>query len=99
IENYLGFPDGISGAQLTDRARRQAGRFSAEVLTTRVATGLRTEGSARTLSFDARSEISAHAVVLATGVAYRPLVADWVADLTVSGIYYGSAATEGPSCS
>jgi thioredoxin reductase (NADPH) len=99
IENYLGFPDGISGAQLTDRARRQAGRFSAEVLTTRVATGLRTEGSARTLSFDDGSEISAHAVVLATGVAYRPLVADGVADLTGSGVYYGSAATEGPSCS
>jgi thioredoxin reductase (NADPH) len=99
IENYLGFPDGISGAQLTDRARRQAGRFSAEVLTTRVATGLRTEGSARTLSFDDGSEISAHAVVLATGVAYRPLMADGVADLTGSGVYYGSAATEGPSCS
>jgi thioredoxin reductase (NADPH) len=99
IENYLGFPDGISGAQLTDRARRQAGRFSAEVLTTRVATRLRTEGSARTLSFDDGSEISAHTVVLATGVAYRPLVADGVAELTGSGVYYGSAATEGPSCS
>jgi thioredoxin reductase (NADPH) len=99
IENYLGFPDGISGAQLTDRARRQAGKFSAEVLNTRSATGLRTEGSARTLSFDDGSEVSAHAVVLATGVAYRPLVADGVADLTGSGVYYGSTATEGPSCS
>ena len=99
IENYLGFPDGISGAQLTDRARRQAGKFFAEVLTTRVATGLRTEGSARTLNFDDGSEVSAHAVVLATGVAYRPLVADGVAELTGSGVYYGSAATEGPACS
>jgi thioredoxin reductase (NADPH) len=99
IENYLGFPDGISGAQLTDRARRQAGKFSAEVLNTRAVTGLRAEGSARTLSFDDGAEVSAHAVVLATGVAYRPLVADGVAELTGSGVYYGSAATEGPSCS
>jgi thioredoxin reductase (NADPH) len=98
IENYLGFPDGISGAQLTDRARRQASKFSTEVLNTRTVTGLRTEGSARTLSFDNGSEVSAHAIVLATGVAYRPLVADGIADLTGSGVYYGSAFTEGPSC-
>ncbi|MBL7254091.1 FAD-dependent oxidoreductase [Paractinoplanes lichenicola] len=98
IENYLGFPDGISGAQLTDRARRQAGKFSAEVLTTRDVTGLRQDGSARTLSFADGGEISAHSIVLATGVAYRPLVADGIAELTGSGVYYGSASTEGPSC-
>lgn len=98
IENYLGFPDGISGAQLTDRARRQAGKFSAEVLTTRDVTGLRPDGSARTLAFADGGEISAHSIVLATGVAYRPLVADGVAELTGSGVYYGSASTEGPSC-
>src|SRR5919202_2404391 len=98
IENYLGFPDGISGAQLTDRARRQAGKFSAEVLNTRTVTGLRTEGSARTLTFADGGEVSAHSVVLATGVAYRPLVADGIAELTGSGVYYGSASTEGPSC-
>ncbi len=98
IENYLGFPDGISGAQLTDRARRQAGKFEAEVLTTRDVTGLRPDGSARTLTFADGGEISAHSIVLATGVAYRPLVADGVPELTGSGIYYGSASTEGPSC-
>ncbi|MGK5678248.1 FAD-dependent oxidoreductase [Actinoplanes sp. URMC 104] len=98
IENYLGFPDGISGAQLTDRARRQAGKFSAEVLTTRDVTGLRQDGSARTLTFADGGEVSAHSIVLATGVAYRPLVADGVAELTGSGVYYGSASTEGPSC-
>ncbi|MBM2622862.1 FAD-dependent oxidoreductase [Actinoplanes sp. LDG1-06] len=98
IENYLGFPDGVSGAQLTDRARRQASKFSAEVLTTRDVTGLRQDGSARTLSFADGGEISAHSIVLATGVAYRPLVADGVAELTGSGVYYGSASTEGPSC-
>ncbi|GAB1693350.1 FAD-dependent oxidoreductase [Krasilnikovia sp. M28-CT-15] len=99
IENYLGFPDGISGAQLTDRARRQAGKFAAEVLNTREVVGLRTDGSARTLTFADGGEVSAHAIVLATGVAYRPLVADGVAELTGAGVYYGSAATEGPSCS
>ncbi|MFI5491432.1 FAD-dependent oxidoreductase [Actinoplanes sp. NPDC051859] len=98
IENYLGFPDGISGAQLTDRARRQAGKFDAEVLTTREVTGLRADGSARTLTFADGGEVSSHAVVLATGVAYRPLAAEGVAELTGSGVYYGSAATEGPSC-
>src|SRR5689334_15184195 len=98
IENYLGFPDGISGAQLTERARRQAGKFSAEVLNTREVTGLRTDGSARTLTFADGGEVSAHSVVLATGVAYRPLLADGVADLTGSGVYYGSASTEAPSC-
>ncbi|WP_067503721.1 FAD-dependent oxidoreductase [Actinoplanes sp. TFC3] len=98
IENYLGFPDGISGAQLTDRARRQAGKFEAEVLNTREVTGLRLDGSARTLTFSDGGEISAHSIVLATGVAYRPLVAEGIAGLTGSGVYYGSASTEGPSC-
>ncbi|MEV6303944.1 FAD-dependent oxidoreductase [Actinoplanes sp. NPDC051861] len=98
IENYLGFPDGISGAQLADRARRQAGKFSAETLNTREVVGLRADGSARTLTFADGGEVSAHSIVLATGVSYRPLVADGVADLTGSGVYYGSASTEGPAC-
>ena len=98
IENYLGFPDGISGGDLTTRARRQVGRFNAEVLNAREVTGLRLDGSARTLTFGDGGEISAHSIVLATGVAYRPLVADGVTELTGSGIYYGSAASEGPAC-
>ncbi len=98
IENYLGFPDGISGSDLTTRARRQVGKFEAEVLNTREVVGLRADGSARTLSFADGGEVSAHSVVLATGVAYRPLAAEGVAELTGSGVYYGSAATEGPSC-
>src|SRR5688572_1006853 len=73
IENYLGFPDGISGAQLTDRARRQADKFAAETISTREVVGLRTDGSARTLTFADGGEVSAHAVLLATGVSYRPL--------------------------
>jgi thioredoxin reductase (NADPH) len=98
IENYLGFPDGISGAQLTDRARRQADKFAAETISTREVVGLRTDGSARTLTFADGGEVSAHAVLLATGVSYRPLIADGVAELTGSGVFYGSAATEGPAC-
>jgi thioredoxin reductase (NADPH) len=98
IENYLGFPDGISGAQLTDRARRQADKFAAETISTREVVGLRADGSARTLTFADGGEVSAHAVLLATGVSYRPLIADGVAELTGSGVFYGSAATEGPAC-
>ncbi|SRR6266571_3952767 len=98
IENYLGFPDGVSGAQLTERARRQAGKFEAEVLTTRDVVALDVRGSARVVRFDDGTELSAHTVILATGVAYRPLAAPGVAELTGRGVYYGSAATEGPAC-
>jgi thioredoxin reductase (NADPH) len=98
IENYLGFPDGVSGAQLTDRARRQAQRFGAELLTARQVVGLDTLGSARRLKFSDGSEISAHSVILATGVSYRTLQAPGVEELCGRGVYYGSATTEGPSC-
>ncbi|BBH63967.1 fused response regulator/thioredoxin-disulfide reductase [Actinoplanes sp. OR16] len=98
IENYLGFPDGISGAQLTERARRQSDKFAAETLNTREVVGLRADGSARTLTLADGREISSHAVLLSTGVSYRPLVAEGIADLTGSGVFYGSASTEGPAC-
>src|ERR1700683_5140681 len=75
IENYLGFPDGVSGAQLTDRARRQATKFGAEVLTTREVIGLDIKGSARTVRFADWAKIDAHAIILATGVSYRQLEA------------------------
>jgi thioredoxin reductase (NADPH) len=99
IENYLGFPDGVSGAQLTDRARRQAAKFGAEVLTTRDVTGLEVNGSARTVRFADGSSIDAHTVILATGVAYRQLAAPGLDDLTGAGVYYGSALTEAAACS
>jgi thioredoxin reductase (NADPH) len=99
IENYLGFPDGVSGAQLTDRARRQAAKFGAEVLTTRDVTGLEVHGSARTVRFADGTSIDAHTVILATGVAYRQLAAPGLDDLTGLGVYYGSALTEAAACS
>lgn len=98
IENYLGFPDGVSGAQLTDRARRQAQKFGAEVLTTRDVVGLEARGSARVVRFGDGTELAAHAVVLATGVSYRALEADGCAELTGRGVYYGSAGTEATAC-
>jgi thioredoxin reductase (NADPH) len=98
IENYLGFPDGVSGAQLTDRARRQATKFGAELLTTRDVTGLEVHGPARTVRFSDGTAIAAHAVILATGVAYRQLAAPGVKDLTGLGVFYGSALTEATTC-
>ena len=96
IENYLGFPDGVSGGQLTDRARRQAVKFGAELITTREAIALEANGSARTVRFDDGTSIDAHTVILATGVAYRQLAA--VDEFTGRGVYYGSALTEAPGC-
>ncbi|MFJ4277300.1 FAD-dependent oxidoreductase [Streptomyces massasporeus] len=98
IENYLGFPDGVSGAQLTDRARRQASKFGAEILTAREVTALEVNGAARIVRFSDGSAVAAHSVILATGVSYRQLAAPGCADLTGCGLYYGSALTEAPSC-
>jgi thioredoxin reductase (NADPH) len=98
IENYLGFPDGVSGGQLTDRAHRQASRFGAEILTACEVTGLEVCGSARTVHFADGSAVSAHTVILATGVSYRQLHAPGVAELTGRGIFYGSALTEAARC-
>jgi thioredoxin reductase (NADPH) len=98
IENYLGFPDGVSGSQLTDRARRQAAKFGAEVLTTRDVIGLEVNGSARSVRFADGSNIDAHTVILATGVSYRRLAAPGLDDMTGRGVYYGSALTEAAAC-
>ncbi|WP_019201211.1 FAD-dependent oxidoreductase [Tsukamurella sp. 1534] len=98
IENYLGFPDGVSGTQLTDRARRQAGKFGAEVITTSDVVELDVVGSGRTVRFADGTSVGAHTVILATGVAYRQLDAPGLDRLTGAGVYYGSALTEAPNC-
>lgn len=98
IENYLGFPDGVAGDQLTDRARRQALRFGAELITARTVVGLELKGPAREVVFDDGSAVRAHAVVLATGVSYRQLNAAGADDLVGRGVYYGSAATQASAC-
>ena len=98
IENYLGFPDGVSGAQLTDRARRQATKFGAELVTAREVVGIEVKGSARTIRFADGAAVDAHAIVLATGVSYRQLTAPGLAELTGKGVYYGSAMSEATAC-
>jgi thioredoxin reductase (NADPH) len=98
IENYLGFPDGVSGAQLTDRARRQAVKFGAELITTRDVVGLDVHGAGRTVRFADGASVDAHTVILATGVSYRQLAAEGVDRLTGRGVFYGSALTEAANC-
>ncbi|MDP9861112.1 thioredoxin reductase (NADPH) [Streptosporangium brasiliense] len=98
IENYLGFPDGVSGSQLADRARRQALKFGAELLTARTVTSLEVKGQARVVGFADGSSIAAHTVILATGVSYRRLAAPGLDDFVGRGTYYGAAVTEAPEC-
>ncbi|MFI6519260.1 FAD-dependent oxidoreductase [Spirillospora sp. NPDC050679] len=98
IENYLGFPDGVSGAQLADRARRQAEKFGAELTTTGEVVGLEERGGARVVRRADGGEIAAHAVILATGVSYRTLEAPGVAEFAGRGVYYGAAPAETPAC-
>jgi thioredoxin reductase (NADPH) len=98
IENYLGFPDGVSGGQLTERARRQAQRFGAELLTARTVDGLEPRGSARQVRFDDGTSVLAHAVVLACGVSYRHLEATGADDLVGRGVYYGAGASQAQAC-
>ncbi|QYC39547.1 Thioredoxin reductase [Nonomuraea coxensis DSM 45129] len=99
IENYLGFPDGVSGQQLADRARRQALKFGAELLTARKVTLLEPRGQARVVGFKDGGEIAAHAVILATGVTYRRLDAPGLDEFVGRGVFYGAALTEAPACS
>lgn len=98
IENYLGFPDGVSGGQLAERARRQAEKFGAELITARKAVALEVNGSKRTVRFADGGSIDAHAVILATGVAYRQLQAEGCTELTGCGIYYGAAVSVASEC-
>src|SRR3954464_9824119 len=98
IENYLGFPDGVTGAQLAERARRQAVKFGAELVTARSVVGLEVNGSARTVRFADGASIDAHTVILAMGVSYRQLAAPGLDRLTGRGVYYGSALTEAANC-
>ena len=108
IENYLGFPTGISGAELTTSARRQAERFGAEVITTRKAVRLHAgdTGSARTIEFEDGSTVGAQAVILATGVDYRQLRVtgcwdnpdDPACNYVGRGVYYGASVSDATEC-
>lgn len=97
IENYLGFPQGISGDDLARRAADQARKFGAEILT-QEAVGVRVEDPYRILTLADGNEISCYALVIATGVSWRKFNAPGIERLTGKGVYYGAARTEAPSC-
>jgi thioredoxin reductase (NADPH) len=97
IENYLGFPAGVTGADLGRRAHMQATRFGAEFLTQRAA-GLRIDGQYRFVKLADGREVSSHVVLLAPGVQYRRLTIPGADRLTGCGIYYGAALVEASSC-
>jgi thioredoxin reductase (NADPH) len=98
IENYLGFPSGVSGADLARRATTQAKRFGAEIVVPQDATAVRVEGPYRIVTLADGSELSCHALVLATGMAVRRLDVPGIEALTGAGVFYGAALSEAASC-
>lgn len=94
IENYLGFPSGLSGGDLARRGLAQAKRLGAEILSSDEVTGIRREDPYRVVTLAAGGDVSCHAVVVATGVSYRQLDLPGAAKLAGAGIYYGAATTE-----
>jgi thioredoxin reductase (NADPH) len=98
IENYLGFPMGLSGGDLARRAVVQAQRFGVEILSPQETVGVRTEDPYRILKLADGNEISCHALLIATGVQWRRLEAPGIDRLQGAGVYYGGGATEALSC-
>jgi thioredoxin reductase (NADPH) len=98
IENYLGFPIGLSGGDLARRAVSQAKRFGVEILTPQDVTAIRLEDQYRIVQLGDGSEISCHAMILALGVSWRRLDVPGLDRLTGAGVYYGAAQAEAMSC-
>jgi thioredoxin reductase (NADPH) len=98
IENYLGFPAGLSGSDLARRATDQARRLGAELLTVQDAVKLRAEGAGRFVDLTGGGTLSANTVLVASGVSYRQMDAPGFSDFTGAGVYYGAAMTEARSC-
>ena len=94
IENYLGFPNGITGADLAQRACAQAKRFGAEILTAQEVVGIRREDPYRIVQLADGTELSAYVVVVATGMSVRTLEVPGIEPLLGSGVYYGVALSE-----
>jgi thioredoxin reductase (NADPH) len=94
IENYLGFPSGVSGADLAQRATIQARRFGAEILTAQEVRSVRRGDPYRIVQLKDGTEISCYAVLLATGMVVRMLEVPGIESLTGAGVYYGAAASE-----
>src|SRR5438876_1170159 len=98
IENYLGFPSGLSGADLARRAVAQARRFGVEILAPQEAQAVRVEGPSRRVKLADGSEIGCKVLLLAMGVSYRKLDVPGAERLQGRGVYYGSAMTEAMAC-
>jgi len=98
IENYLGFPSGLSGTDLARRAVAQARRFGTEILAPQEVTNVRSEGPYRIVTLADGSELSCHAMMIATGVQWRKLNVPGMERLQGAGVYYGAGSTEALSC-
>jgi thioredoxin reductase (NADPH) len=98
IENYLGFPSGVSGSLLTQRAVMQARRFGVEILSPQEAVSLRVDGGSKFVKLADGAELGAKSMVIATGVSYRKLDVPGLERLQGAGVYYGAAMTEAASC-
>ncbi len=98
IENYLGFPKGLTGSDLTQRAVAQVTRFGAEMVLAHDVVGFETRGPVHAVLLDGSGEIEARAVIVATGVSYRRLEAEGLDELTGRGAYYGASASEANQC-
>lgn len=98
IENYLGFPSGLSGAELTRRAITQATRLGTEFIAPQSVKDIRQKGGYNKIILDDNTEINTRSVIITTGVDYRTLDKKGIADFTGAGIYYGSAMTEATAC-
>jgi thioredoxin reductase (NADPH) len=94
IENYLGFPSGVSGSDLARRAMTQARRFGAELITVQEACALEARGAARVVRLGSGAELSSHTILIATGVSYRRLDAPGFNELVGRGIFYGASVAE-----
>ena len=98
IENYLGFPSGISGAELADRARVQAGKFGARIVVPAQATGLKPHSDGYVVTLDDGSEVAARAIVIATGAQYRRLAVPRLEEFEQTSVYYAATVTEAQAC-
>ena len=98
IENYLGFPSGLSGAELTRRALAQVSRFGVEILAPQEVKDIEVQGNYKILTLSDDTQVKSKSIILATGVAYRKLKTDGIHDFTGAGVYYGGAISEAQTC-
>jgi thioredoxin reductase (NADPH) len=99
IENYLGFPSGLTGADLARRAFTQAKRFGAEILAPQEVVGLRVDGPYRFVKLRDGNEVSCHALLIASGLSWKRLDIPGIERLQEAGVYYGASMTEAQLCS